>query len=308
MKKSVLYFTALLCTASLELYGAKAVVNGEAITDKQVDRQVRSLLPTATYHSTVNDAKKKELEAEALQQLINKALLVQYAKEEGFSVPSSEVREAESKYVKAIGGTAPFAKILAMNGLTNEEFRAELNKDLLVKKLFEKRVQTEISDDDLAEYYEKNRYKFKEPEKIRLSLIYTRNDPQLKDGRKVARKRAEEALARIKKGENFADIAAKYSNDLTRIKGGDMGYIHRGRIDNATVDKQAFGMKKGEQSDIIETDVGCYILRVEDKKEPNQLSYAAVKEKLRSELKTNRETDKMDAILASLRKQAIIKK
>lgn len=287
---------------------AKIVVNGEVISDKQIARQVKALLPTASYHSTVNEQKKKELEAEAVEQLVTKTLLVQYAKEEELVVTSADVKEAEAKYVKAVGGAAQFEKLLAANGLKIEEFRAELHRDLLVKKLYDTHVKVTIGDAELGDYYEKNKYKFKEPEKIRLSMIYVRNDPEAKDGRKIARKRAEEAMAKLKKGENFGDVAAKYSNDLTRIKGGDMGYIHRGRIDNSEAEKVAFTLKKNETSGIVDTDVGCYILRVEEKKEPNQLTFAEVKEKLRSELKENREEEKMDKILSSLKKHAVIKK
>lgn len=308
MKKFIYSCAIISLLGSDCLLNAKIVVNGEVISDKQIARQLKTLLPAATYHSTVNDQKKKELESEAIQQLINKTLLVQYAKQEDIVVTSADVKEAESKYVKAVGDVVKFNKLLSASSLTNEEFRAELHRDLLVKKLYETHVKITISDSELSDYYEKNKYKFKEPEKIKLSLIYVRNDPELKDGKQIARKRADEAMAKLKKGETFADVAAKYSNDLTRIKGGDMGYIHRGRIDNALVDKVAFSMKKSEMSGIIETDVGCYILKVEDKKEPNQLSYAAVKEKLRAELKDNREKEKMDTILAALKKQALIKK
>lgn len=285
-----------------------AMVNGEIITKKQIDREVSALIPAASYHAGVSDSKKNELSQEALDKLINKILLVQFAREEGVTVSAGEVKELENNVVKSAGGAKKFEKILAANSLSLSEFRHELEKDIAVRKLYEKKVKTELSDAELKEYYEKNKFKFKEPEKVKIRMIYTRNNPELKDGGKIARKRADEAMAKIKKGEDFGAVASVYSNDLTRIKDGDMGFIHRGRIDNATADKVAFSLKKGEISNIVETDVGCYIFKVEDKRDSNLLAFDTVKVKLRAEIIENRENDKMKEILDGLKKRAKIKK
>lgn len=314
MKKKILGVTALfvLTITNIDVSAATdsivASVNGTPIFKKQVDRQVSALIPQASFHASVTDEKKKELEKKATENLINREVLFQYAKEQGITVSSKELNEAEESIVKSTGGSKNFERALAQAGITKNEFRTEFNTDATIRKLYEKKIKLTFSDSDLKEYYEKNKYKFKEPEKIDVQMIYTRNNPEVKDGGKIARKRADEAMAKLKAGEDFGLVAEKYSNDMTRVKGGNLGMIHKGRIENASAENAAFALKKGETSSIIETDVGCFIFHLNGRKEANQLSYNAVKEKLRDELTTNREKEKMDTLLESLKKQAKITK
>lgn len=301
----------LLLLGSVPLMGADnsvASVNGVPILKKRVDREVRALIPQSSYHATVSDEKMKELEKKAIDSLINKELLFRHAKAQGITVSPKELSDAEENIVKGFSGSKNFQKALSQAGVSLSEFRTELNAEESIRKLYESKIKMTFSDDDLKEYYEKNRYKFKEPEKIDVQMIYTRNDPEIKDGKKIAKKRADEAMEKIKKGDDFAAVAAKYSNDMTRIKGGNLGLIHKGRIENEAAEKVAFGLKKGEISSIVETDVGCFIFRLKDRKAATQLSFDRVKESLRDELKSNREKEKMDSLLESLKKQAKIKR
>lgn len=283
-------------------------VNGAPILKKQVDREVRALIPQASYHASVSDDKIKELEKKATDSLINKELLFQYAKGQGITVSPKELSDAEEAVVGSVAGRKNFDRALAKSGITKSEFRSELNTEEMIRKLYEKKIKLSFSDTDLKSYYEKNSYKFKEPEKIDVQMIYTRNDPEVKDGGKIAHKRIDEAMAKIKGGEDFSLVAEKYSNDMTRVKGGNLGVIHKGRIGNATAEKVAFALKKGETSGIVETDVGYFIFHLNDRKEANQLPFDAVKEKLRDELTTSREKEKMDDLLELLKKQAKISK
>lgn len=302
----------VLLLASVQLVAGAdnivASVNGVPILKKRVDREVRALIPQSSYHATVSDEKMKELEKKAIESLINKELLFRHAKAQGITVSPKELSDAEDNIVKGFSGGKNFQKALSQAGISLSEFRTELNAEESIRKLYESKIQMTFSDADLKEYYEKNRYKFKEPEKIDVQMIYTRNDPEVKEGKKIARKRADEAMGKIKKGDDFATVAAKYSNDMTRIKGGDLGMIHKGRIENAAAEKVAFGLKKGETSAIVETDVGCFIFRLKDRKAAIQLPFDRVKESLRDELKSNREKEKMDSLLESLKKQAKIKR
>lgn len=314
MSKKILHIAALFVFAivttdiSAATDSVAVTVNGEPIYKKQVDRQVTALIPQTSYHATVSEEKKKELVKKATENLINKELLFQYAKEQGITVSPKELSDTEDAVIKSVSGSKNLDRALAQAGITKNEFRSELYAEVAIRKLYEKKIKLTFSDSDVKEYYEKNKYKFKEPEKIDVQMIYTRNNPEDKNGTKVARKRAEDAMAKLKAGEEFALVAEKYSNDMTRVKGGNLGMIHKGRIENATAEEAAFALKKGETSSIIETDIGCFIFHLKGRKEANQLSYRSVKEKLRDELTSNREKEKMDALLESLKKQAKIGK
>ncbi len=312
MKKFLLL---LLTFAAATLYAASdpegdkervvATVNGTPITKAELDRQVGILMPRSFFHSTVTPEKLKEVEKDALKELVKKHLLLQYARKKGYTISDSVVEREEKKIRKAFGSEEKFEAGLKRANLTLDEFRKELRNDLLMQKLYDKEIKADLDEDALREYYEKNRYKFKVPEKIKIRLIYTRNDPTDPKGKEDAMRRAKEAYEKIKSGEDFADVAAKYSNAMSRIKGGDMGFIHKGMLDEP-IEKVAYSLKKGQMSEIIETPKGCYIVKLEEISPAEQLKFEEVKDRLRKELKSKYEKEKLDAILKSMKKDAKI--
>jgi parvulin-like peptidyl-prolyl isomerase len=75
-----------------------------------------------------------------------------------------------------------------------------------------------------------------------------------------AKQLADQLLARIKAGESFEDIARSYSDCPTAANGGDLGFFTRGRMVKAFEDA-AFGLRPGEVSGVIETDLGYHIIK-----------------------------------------------
>ncbi len=284
-----------------------AVVNGIAISEDELDKEVGKELPRAYYHATLNDEKLKKLKKTALQSLIDKTLLYQYAQSKNIHVNDDEVDNVMQKLAEAYGSKKTLEKAFRQLGFTPKSFRKAIQKDEVLKKLYKKEIEVTLSDAQLRKYYDENRYKFKEPEKIRVRLIHVRNDPTDPQGKQKAKERIDKAYKEIKKGVPFADVAAKYSTAMSRIKGGDMGYLHKGRLD-AAVEETAFAMDVNQTSDIIEDTIGYFIVRVEDKLKPNQLSFETVKKGLRSDLKKRYEEERKKALLDKLKSTAVIVK
>ncbi len=282
-----------------------ATVNGYKITKAELDRQVSILMPRSFFHSTVTPKKLKEVEKDALKELVKKHLLLKYAEKKGYKIADSILDREEKKIRKAFGSDENFETGLKRANLTYEEFRRELRNDLLMQKLYDKEIRVKLDDDDLKKYYENNKFKFKRPEKIKIRLIYLRNDPTDPKGREKALKRAEEAMEKIKGGEEFADVASKYSNAMSRIKGGDMGFIHKGMLDEP-IEKTAYSLKVGEISEIIETPKGFYIIKLEEISPALQLKFDEVKKNLKKELVAKYEKENLDKILNEMKKTAKI--
>ncbi len=282
-----------------------AVVNGIAISEDERDKEVGKLMPKAYFHSTLNDEKLKVLQEKATASLIEKTLLYHYALSQDLRVTDTEIAKVIARLQAAYGSKVELDRAIQRLGFTPEAFKTAIKKDEVLKKLYKKEIEASYSDEELKTYYEKNRYKFKEPEKIRVRLIYVRNDPKDPDGKQKAKLKIEEAYKKLQEGALFADVAAAHSNAMSRINGGDMGYLHKGRLDEA-VEEIAFAMKAGEMSKVIEKDVGYYIVKVEDKKVSNQLSFDIVKESLRKELKQRTEDERKSTLLAKLKATAVI--
>ncbi len=282
-----------------------AVVNGTAISEAELEREVAKLLPKTYFHSTVNEEKLTEVRKKALESLIEHTLMYSYAVSKGIKASNDEVEDIVDKLVDFYGSQEKLEAVLKQNKTDMAELRQAIRRDLTLKQLFEKEIEYKITDEDLKKYYEENKFKFKEPEKIKAALIYVRNDPGDPKGREKALEKIKKAEQDLKNGENFPYVAQTYSDDPTRVKGGDLGFIHRGRLD-MDIEDIAFSMDANTTSDIIEKDIGYFIVKVDEKKEPNQLSFEDVKKKLRVELKAKEEEKREKELLEKLQANAKI--
>ena len=77
--------------------------------------------------------------------------------------------------------------------------------------------------------------------------------------------KADAVLQKVKKGENFEDLARENSEDDTKNRGGDLGWFHNGKND-PDFDKAAFALKKGETSDVVKSAFGYHIIKLDDRR------------------------------------------
>lgn len=304
---TVLLKAALFAAAPMLPESTVAVVNGVAISEDEVEREVSKLLPRTYIHTTVDDKKLELLKEKALESLIESSLLYAYALSKGIEASRDEVEDIFESFQKLYGTRENFKAVLKQSNFTENSFKTAIKKEETLKKLYKKEIEVLLSDEDLKKHYEVNKDKYLEPERIKIRLIYVENDPSDINGKQKAVKKIEEAQEMLKKGESFEYVAQEYSNDKTRVMGGDMGYLHRGMLE-PTLEEIAFGMKEKEVSGIIERDVGYYIIKVEQKSPRNQLSFENVKSKLAKELKGEKEDKRKKKLLERLFSTATIVK
>lgn len=294
-------------SSAASLSASVAKVNGEDITRAEVERAIDILAPRTYFHASITPEKRKKLEGKALDDVIERKLLYQYAKKIGIKATEKEIKEYEKRVAGKLKDKKSFIAALNNANMSYETFRKELEVDLTLRKLFDTKIKKTYSDAELKEYYEKNKFKFKEPEKIKVRIVYIRNDPTDPDGKSKALKKAKEAYKKIKDGEKFADIAYKYSDAMSRVKGGDVGYTHRGMLDS-DIDKVAFSLKEGEISEIIENDKGYYIINVEEKKVQRMIAFEDTVDRLRKSLNSKIEKERKESLLDKLKKDAVIER
>lgn len=142
-----------------------------------------------------------------------------------------------------------------------------------------------ISEDDMKSYYDSHKDDFKTPEMVRIRHILIRVETGASEEEKQkAKEKAEDILNKIKSGEDFAKLASEFSDDtMTKPKGGDLGLISRGRLVKPFEDA-AFALKPGEISELVETQYGYHIIKVEEKKDEGFESFDTVKDNLDQKL------------------------
>lgn len=145
-----------------------------------------------------------------------------------------------------------------------------------------------ISESDLKSYYEQNAVRLSGNEERRAShiLINAAKDAPAAD-RQKARARAEELLQAVRKSsDSFADIAKKNSQDAgSAVNGGDLDFFPRGAMVKPFEDA-AFALKKGDISDVVESDFGYHIIKLTDVKTPKQRSFEELRTGIEADLKT----------------------
>jgi peptidyl-prolyl cis-trans isomerase C len=112
-----------------------------------------------------------------------------------------------------------------------------------------------VSEQEINDYYEKQKDEFVNPEQVRASHILV-----------TSRKEAEDVMSRLSRGESFETLARQYSIDsITAAKGGDLGIFKKGDMVPA-FEQAVFGLKKtGDVSGIIETQFGFHIIKLTDR-------------------------------------------
>ena len=145
---------------------------------------------------------------------------------------------------------------------------------------FKSAASAQVSKEDVEAYYEANKAAKYSDEEVRVRQILIRAPANAADEAKTkARERAEDVLAQLRQGSEFAELAkAAVSDDTaaTRRKGGDLGYFARGSGKPKALENAAFLLEQGEISSIIETRQGYHIIKLEDKRQGRSLAAAAV--------------------------------
>lgn len=273
-----------------------AKVNATVLTQKDLEAEVDRLIPQITFHRSVSNEKRKLYYNKALEELINRELQYQDAIADGMQPDKEKVNARMEKIRNRFKSQEEYKASLEKEGVTEEKLRLQIEKEMLVQTISAKKVTdaAQISETDLKEYYEKNASRFKQPESVKLRLISAKDE-----------KKAQDVLAKIKAGSDFGELAYNMSEDSYRVKSGDIGYMHKGRM-LPEIEDAAFKLKVGEVSDVIKAVDVWFIIKLEDKKPEQQLTFEEVKNKLKKDLEAARAKELKEKWIASLRGKAKI--
>jgi len=144
-------------------------------------------------------------------------------------------------------------------------------REFLVNLYLQQFLKEKNTEENQKKYYEENLEKYKNPEMVRISVITVKSEDE-----------AKEILNKAKKGEDFAELAMKYSQGPAAKKGGDFGYRAKKGLRKDFADV-AFSMKVGEVSGLIKAGDEYSIIKMTDHKEEGVAKFEEVKSKIASE-------------------------
>ncbi len=253
--------------------GVAAVVQGEPIFDSEVDEQLYAFLVQSGQRPDSTSA--MELRRQILDQLINDRIILQEAKRQQVTVSDADLDKQVSQAItdakERVGGEQGFQDELHKEGITEsdlrERYRTEVRRQMLANQLLrrELNLKLEVTAAEAEAYFKANPKDFPpKPPEIHVALVQIPIEPD-PAAKAAAQKRAEELLARVRKGESFTRVAQEASEDpATRASGGDLGFFGHGDVDS-TFEQVTFGMKPGQTSGVVETPFGFHIIRVEER-------------------------------------------
>lgn len=290
------------------LDGIAAVVNNDVVTFSQVRELVAAKEKAAKGIYTGEElvAKIKEIRLAAINDLIDRQLILQEFKSKGFQIPDYFIEERVTTIIREEFGNdrSAFIRTLAAQGFTLEKFR-EMEKDkIIVQEMRRQAIKgtPTVSDAQIAEYYKTHAEDYGTAEQLKLRTITIRRTGQ----GDAKRKMIEEIREKIIGGAMFGDLARMYSEDDKQEAYGDWGWIDK-RTLNESLSKFAFVLKAGEVSKVIEMAGSYYLLWAEAKKPAQIKPLKDVKPEIEKGLLQLERQKQQTDWLAKLRKKAFIK-
>jgi len=290
-----------------------ATVGTEAILQSELMQEIGPALNELRRTVTSQQEFDKQAEAQlrsALDQAIESKLLLREALLAGLDIRDETVEERINEIKKRFASNEEFQKELEAAGETMSDFRARVRKQIMaismgMRKRRELEKSVEVSEADVAKYYDENRDKFAHSERIRARRIFLEaaNDA---DARAQAKARMEEIKKQLDAGADFAELAKTFSTGPDAAEGGLVGWVARGDLVK-NLEDAAFALPEGGVTDILETEFGLVILKVEKKEAAGAATLDEVRTEIEPELRAKYAAEKYAKWIEELRKRGRVR-
>ncbi|HYL64245.1 MAG TPA: peptidylprolyl isomerase [Candidatus Methylomirabilis sp.] len=281
-----------------ELDHSKANAEEDAKQDCQ-DRCTPEQLKTLTQENRTN----------ALRNLIDQSLLVQRGKDMGISVEPEVIKALDQIRIEnKLDSMEALEKAVSSQGSNWEDFKNNIRNGILTKKVISEEVGSHISsftNEEIQKYYDEHKQDFVRPEQVALRSIEVNTAG--KDATETAelKKKAETAHKRVEDGEDFGEIAKRYSDGSTAKQGGYLGMYKRGELSKQLEDV-VFGMKRNQITDVMETKQGFLIMQVLEHYQEGLQPLSIVENEIRDKLYSQKMEPALRDYLKTLREESYV--
>ncbi len=285
-------------------------VNGVDIPEMQVQEMLQPQLQQLQAQEQelpeeFLDQYKQQIRAQIVDQLVAQQLLQEKAEEEGIQADRQDALD----HLEMIGsqqqppmGLDDIREIIAASGQdfddVVEEIKGQLGPQILLERQFEDQI--EVSEDEARQYYEQNEEQFATPDQIQAKHILIDNEQP------EAAQQAEQIRAQIvEQDADFEALAQEHSACPSGQQGGDLGYFSQGQM-VPEFEQVAFALEPGQVSDVVETQFGYHIIKVEGRQEASVEPFEEAKPQIEQMLSQQQQAEIAEVYIGELREQAEI--
>jgi peptidyl-prolyl cis-trans isomerase SurA len=326
LKRTFLVFAALVAcalAASCKKEAAPgpdvwAVVNGKQIGRAEVEKYYRTRVNAEGPEPSQEEA--LSLKLSILDELVNNEIMLERATKMNLIASDAEVEdkftESKSPYTEE-----EFQKKLKDSGLTVDDLKTDIRRQLSVQKLLNREViaKIAITDQDITDFYNKNRAQFNvaEPQFHIAQIVITPHPDPTVHNRKNdkatseadAKRKAALLEQKINSGADFAQLSMDYSEDSTASTGGDIGFVPESALNQSDpiLKKTVLTMKAGEVTQPIAVNKGGYRILKLIAKEPagqREITDPQVQTSIRDMLRNRKEQLLRSAYLVEARDES----
>jgi len=307
-----LVLVASSCAVADTVDGIAAVVNDRLITFSDVRELATPAIQNAyrLYTGEERDRKVQQAGVDALNTLVERALILQEYKEKGYHIPDHvfEGRTREIIEEQYGGDKSALIRTLQARGMTLDQWKERFVREpFIVQALRQKEVSADvvISPATIEKYYNENKAKFSLPYQVKLRMIVIKKEAGVSSAE--ARELARNLWEKLEAGADFAALANVYSGGGQKNPGGDWGWVDKESGLRKELAEVAFNLPAGQHSKVVETEDGCYIVQVDEVRPARARALAEVRGEIEKTLAQEMRADRQRQWMERLKKKAYIR-
>jgi peptidyl-prolyl cis-trans isomerase SurA len=291
-----------------------ARVNNEIITRSELDK-ARTVAAEDAQQDCSGRCSSEQLQVAiedrqkyALRDLIDQSLLSQRGKDMGISVKPEVVKQLDELRVKNnLKDLDDLEKAVTSQGVNWDDFKNNIENRLLTQEVIRREVGSHITigHEDAMKYYEEHKKEFVRQEQVALRAIEIKTEGKKESEIPELKAKAQKLHDRVKDGEDFGELAKRFSDGSTAQQGGFLGIYKRGELSKELED-MVFKMKRNEMTDVIETKQGFLILQVLEHYQEGEQPFNKVENEIMDHLYNERMEPALREYLKTLREQSYV--
>jgi peptidyl-prolyl cis-trans isomerase SurA len=254
------------------------------------------------------EAAYRDRQKDLLRDLIDQQLLIQRGKDESISVETDLIKRLdEVRKDNKLASLEELEKAVEGEGLSWEDYKNQIRNNILTQEVIGREMHNRIviGKDEVKKYYDEHQKDFVRPELVVLSEIFLSTEGKTEEEMAVVARKVEDYRNRTVKGEEFSELAKRYSEGSTAKEGGSLGTFERGQLSKQLEDA-VFALNRGGLTEVIQTKTGFEVLKVVEHYQAGQQPLDKVENEIMNKIYLQRMQPAMRDYLAQLREESYV--